>query len=126
MSHITHVDTEIRDREVLLRALERMGRSWEENLVVSHHGERRSMDIVLRDGPDRGVGFRRPGAGRPFRMYAWGVGPGVTQGFRQRVFQEYARLKLLEEARKRSFALVGETVGAGGQIRLVLRKVGQA
>ena len=122
MSHITSVRTEIHDRKVLLQALERLGCSWEEDQVVHYHNDRRCMDIVLRRSGNRGYGFRRPRAGEPFRMYSWGSGRQRDR-FGQQVFQAYARLKVLAEARKRNFVLVRETVCSGDRIRLVLRKV---
>ncbi len=123
MSHITSVETEIHDRRVLVRALERLGCKWEEDQLVRYHYDRRRMDIVLRNTNNKGVGFMRQGAGEPFRMYCWGSGGDRNRKFGEKVFQEYARLKILEEARKRNYALVRETVCAGDRIRLVLRKV---
>ena len=123
MSHITSVETEIHDRRVLVRALERLGCKWEEDQLVRYHNDRRRMDIVLRNTNTQGVGFGRPRPGEPFRMYNWGSGRDRNRKFEQKVFQEYARLKVLEEARKRNYALVRETVCAGDRIRLVLRKV---
>ena len=123
MSHITSVKTEIHDRDILLRTLKKLGCSWAEDQTVLYHNDRRRMDIVLRMEKDRGIGFRRARAGEPFRMYSWGTVRERDRKFRRRIFQEYARLKVLEEARKRNYALVRETVCAGDRIRLVLRKV---
>jgi hypothetical protein len=123
MSHITTVETEIRDREVLVRTLEKLGILWEEDRWVRYHHDRLRMDIVIGRSRGAGTGFRRPGPGQAFQMHGWGSGGGGSLAWKGRILQEYARLKVLKEARKRNFGLVQETVCSGNRIRLVLRKV---
>jgi len=123
MSHITTVETEIRDREILVQALERLGISWEKDQWVQVHLDRIRMDIVIGDARREGMGFSRRGPGKAYQMHGWGRSLGGNSPRKGRILQEYARLKVLKEARRRNYGLVEETRCSGNRIRLVLRKV---
>jgi hypothetical protein len=123
MSHITTVETRIYDREVLLQALEKLGISWVEDRWVQEHNDRIRMDIVIRGGRGSGTGFHRPGNGKAFQMHSWGGKAGNAKR-KGKILQEYARIKILKEARRKRYGLVRETVCSGNRIQLVLRKVG--
>jgi len=122
MSHITTVATEIRDREVLVQALEQLGVAWAENRWVHGHEGSIRMDILIGNELRAGMGFGRAGPDLAYVVHSWGRGWGGNSSRRDRILQEYARLKVLKEARRRNYGLVEQTRCSGNRIRLVLRK----
>jgi hypothetical protein len=123
MSHITWVCTQIRDKEVLLDVLKKLGYSCEENLSLGSGRGSLCLDVVARKGKGFRIGFYREKKEEPYMAYYRDDKEAEYKAFQDKVLQSYAREKVLKEARHRNYVLVSEQKCADNRIRLVLRKV---
>ena len=123
MSHTTWVCTQIRDKDVLLDVLKKLGYSCEHNRCLGSGRGSLSLDIVARKGRGFQVGFYRENIKDPYIAYYRDDIEAEYKAFQGRVLQSYAREKVLKEARRRNYVLVSEQTCADNRIRLVLRKV---
>jgi hypothetical protein len=123
MSHITKVETWISDKEALLETLGELGHEWEERRTIHYEGRIVTAEVAVRRKGRFNIGFLRGEEGNIYEMHAFGLSPSEARAFRDRLYQRYARRKLLKEARKQNFVLVHEKVYGDNRIRLVLRKV---
>lgn len=124
MSHITQVETWISDKEILLETLGELGHECEERHAIHYEGRIVTADVAVWRKGRFSIGFLRREEGNIYEMHAFGLSPSGARAFHDRVYQRYARKKLLKEARKQNFVLVHEKVYKDNRIRLVLRKVG--
>jgi len=123
MSHITHVQTRIYDREVLLQTLKSLGRSYGEDREVRYEGRNIRFDIVLERRGGGCIGFQWDRQDGSYRIAYWGVSPSGSADFQDRLLQQYARNKILKEAGLRNYVLAQEQRCGENRVRLVLRKI---
>lgn len=123
MSHITQVETQVYDREVLLQVLEENGYAYEIERII--YFERRSilMDVVVHGARGFHMGFRRTHPDEAYTILYWDAGPKKFKSIQDKLLQQYARSKVLKEARQRNYVLVREKSLAGNRIQMVLRKI---
>jgi hypothetical protein len=124
MSHITKVETWISDKEALLETLAELGHECEERCTIYYEGRMVTADVAVRRKGRFSIGFLRREEGNVYEMHAFGLSRSEVRAFHDRLYQRYARKKLLKEARKQNFVLVHEKVYEDSRIRLVLRKAG--
>lgn len=123
MSHITKVETRIRDREILLATLDELGHDYEEMRTIHYEGRNVPMNVAVWKKGGFRIGFTRRGDDDVYQMHSFGVRPADVKAFHDKLHQRYARKKLLKEALKKNFVLAQEKVYKDKRIRLVLRKV---
>ena len=123
MSHITKVETRIRDREILLETLKELGHSYEENRKLRAGRAHLVMDVAIRSRAGFHVGFRREKEDGAYKMYLLDVNAKEYKALRDAVMQRYAKKKIVKEARRRNYIVAEEKVCSGNRLRLVLRKI---
>ena len=122
MSHVATIKTELYDRGILLETLNEL------NLSVSKgegRDDHRTIGLLLKSLGRNTIRFRKKTTDEAFRI------EGVVEDLERpeikklldTIRQDYARRKILVEARKKGFALVRQVRAETGEIRLVLRKV---
>ena len=128
MSHFTTIKTEIRDRAILLKALQGLKVRFQENgTLQGHQNQKQTVDLVIQGDKGFTWGFRKTGKDGAFQV------TGVLEDLRNSqlikmvdaIQQEYARLKVLAEARKEGFGLILQQRTETGAVKLILRKVGK-
>jgi hypothetical protein len=123
MSHITWVETQIRDKEILLEVLKKLGYACEENVWSGSGRGSSPLDVVARKGRGFQVGFYRREKEESYMVCYTEDRQAEYKAFQDKVLQAYAREKILKEARRRNYVLVREQRCEDNRIRLVLRKV---
>ena len=117
MSQIIRIrKTQMLEREYLLKALEDLGFTWEENAQVGPVGNRRRVEIKVRG---RNVGFDK--SGDSFRMFSFRTSSDTR--FLQKVTQRYVYHVTRAKLEAQGFAVASEEVQRGGKIHLVLRRM---
>ena len=122
MSHVTTIKTELYDRGILLETLHEL------NLSVSKgegRDDHRTISLLLKGLGRNTIRFRKKAMDEAYRI------EGVVEDLERpeikklldTIRQDYARRKILVEARKKGFALVRQVRAETGEIKLVLRKV---
>jgi hypothetical protein len=124
MSHITRINTQIIEKEVLLQALTDLGYRFEEgDLEIGAASAARvkvQIKVLLRLSLD--IGLRQTPRGYEIVADWWGV-RGVKQAeFTNALLQRYAYLATRARLEAQGFALVEETT-RDGQVHLTLRRV---
>jgi len=129
MSHYTTIKTEIRDRGILLEALQSLNiRFKETGTFQDHQNKRQNVALVIQEGQDLTWGFRKTEKDEVYQV-AGIIEDLHSSRVRKRIDaiqQEYARLKVLAEARKEGFSVVLQQRTETGTVKLILRKVGNA
>ena len=127
MSHFTTIKTEIRDRTILLEALQGLKIRFQENgSLQGHQNQRQNVDLVIQGDKGLTWGFRKTEKDSVYQV------TGILEDLRSSqlkkmvdtIQQEYARLKVLAEARKEGFSLVLQQRTETGAVKLILRKAG--
>lgn len=125
MSHITAVKTELRDGEILRRALEGKGYRVRDATGESDSKERGMAGVEFFASND-GVrlGFTRDNPGECYRILADWVDQGKkADSILKGIVQSYSREKVIDGARRRGYAIVKNRVLENGSIEIVLRKL---
>lgn len=123
VSHVTHVQTRIHDREVLLQTLNSLGMRYAEQCEVSFEGRRFRFDILLERPRGCCIGFEPDERDGSYRIAYCGVNRNASRKFQDTLYQLYARNKILKEAGLRNYVLAREQRCAENRLRLVLRKI---
>ena len=127
MSHFTRIQTQIVEREYLLKALHELGYNPEQGElnVRAVGGSAQKAEIKIRLGlMGREVGFRKAGDNYEIVADWWGL-PGKTrQEFQHKVAQRYAYHAALGKLQAQGFDLVTDETQQDGQIHLTLRRMG--
>jgi hypothetical protein len=122
MSHVATIKTELYDRGILLETLHDL------NLSVSKmegRDDHQTISLLLKGLGRNTIRFRKKAMDAAYRI------EGVVEDLERpeikklldTIRQDYARRKILVEARKKGFALVRQVRTETGEIKLVLRKV---
>lgn len=124
MSHFTHVETKMTDKDFLKAALEDLGlRIREGDLEIrSHVGERTRVEMQVKVG-GRLVGFKKVGDAYQMVGDAFALSALNRDGFMRRLTQRYAYHAAKARLAEQGFDLVAEEVAEDGEIHLLLRRV---
>lgn len=132
VSHMTEVETLVKDLTCLKETLEELGYAFSEAAagqkvwVRGWNGAREAADLVINTKSSYDIGLRLKLDGTyEFLADWWGVEShaGFTQTeFTQKVLQTYSYHKVITEAKSHGFSLVSETRTADQAINVVMRK----
>ena len=124
MSHISHVKTQMVEKEFLTQALKDLGYSYEEGeLEIKGTGGKKAhvaIKINLRLSQD--IGFQKNGDAYEIVADWYGVRRIKKKEFTEKVMQRYAYVATKAKLEEQGFSLVSEEVGEKGKIHLVLRR----
>jgi hypothetical protein len=127
MSHLTTIKTEIRDQEVLIETLEelKIPISWV-NPNKKMGSSPKPIDLTIITGK-KGfkMGFGRTSPDEPYEIIGrWenleGKGSKILI---DKIYQEYARRKIIKESQKKGFSLILQQRTETGDVRLILKKM---
>jgi len=127
MSHLTAIKTEIRDREVLIETLEGL------NLPVTQANQGKKVksapkpiDLSIITGKEGfKMGFGRTSPDEPYEVIGrWEDLEGKrSKTLTDKIYQEYARRKIIKESQKKGFSLIIQQRTESGDVRLILKKM---
>lgn len=124
LSHFTHLETKITDKDFLKLALRDLDlRCREGDLEMkSHAGERVRVEIQM-NVAGHPVGFRKSGDAFDLVGDAFALAALNRAGFMRRLTQRYAYHAAKARLEEQGFDLVAEEVGEDGEIHLLLRRM---
>ena len=124
MSHISHVKTQMIEKEFLTQALKDLGYSYEEgDLEIKGTGGKKAnvaIKINLRLSLD--IGLQKNGDAYEIVADWYGVRGIKKKEFSEKLMQRYAYVATKAKLEEQGFSLVSEEVGEKGKIHLVLRR----
>jgi len=125
MSHFTTVRTELRNGDLVAKALDRLGFSFERGQVdiKGYEGQRDAAEFRLpTKDPDYDIGLRR--AGDRYEVVAdwWGISEHEEKAFAARLNREYAIVATTESLEKQGFREVQFSESPKGEVRILLRR----
>lgn len=125
MSHFSRIQTQMADKELVLKALKDLGFTCQEGdqHVIGFGGQKTAVEIRIPLKMSYDIGLRKKGSSYEIVADWFGV-RGITQkDFTGKLMQRYAyhaaRMKLEEQG----FDMIEEKVEETGQIRIVLRRM---
>lgn len=124
VSHFTHVETKITDKDFLKMALQDLGLRWREGdlEIRSHIGERERAELMVKVA-GQWIGFQRAGDAYHLVGDAFALSALNRDGFMRRLTQRYAYHAAKAKLAEQGFDLVQEEVAQDGEIHLVLRRM---
>jgi len=125
VSHITQIKTELKDGQVLRKALLKLGYHVKEGAFVSGGYARGEQDVeILATTGDQSIGFKRSGAySEPYEIIAdWNGNRKKQDQLVTDIFQTYSQEKVVKAARLRGYSIIRNHTNQKGQIEMVLRK----
>ena len=125
MSHITHIKTQMKEQEYLVKALQDLGYAPEVgDLTVSELlGPKVNVEVRISSGIfGRQVGFRK--SGDNYEMVADWFGSRKVRNieFMNKITQRYAYHAALDILQDKRFSKVTEEVDQYGRLHIVLRR----
>lgn len=124
MSHITHIKTQMVNKEFLLKAIQDLGYAFEEGpQEINGIGDTKSqveIKIPMRLSSD--IGFCLTSQGYEVVADWWSVRGVKREAFTNQLLQRYAYHATLSKLEEQGFTLVEEKSTKTGQLRLVLRR----
>ena len=127
MSHITKIKTELKDGDVLRKALRKLGYDLREGGVVTGGYRReRGKDVeILATKGILGIGFKRSESDHnPYEIIAdWDGSRKKQKKIVNNIYQTYSQEKVVKAARSRGYSIIMNHTNQNGQIEIVLRKV---
>ena len=126
MSHITTVKTELKDVNVLKKALVKLGYRVKEGGVITggYSGGRKNVEILAtKDGFE--IGFKRSKAkSNPFEILAdWNGYAKKQEKTINDIFQTYSVEYVLKVSPLKGYSVVKNRKNENGQVEILLRKV---
>jgi hypothetical protein len=121
MSHFTRVRTQLRDMEMVKRALIDLGYKVTSGSVYGFGGQEARVDLVVRTAGKYDIGFKMEGSNIEMIADFWGI-PVDRAEFLRRLTQRYAYLTVTEQARQQGWQTVLEETQPDGSIRLVMQR----
>jgi uncharacterized protein DUF1257 len=131
MSHIAQVETEIRDLNALVAALEEINPAWKEQVIVDTNGttlhgyaEDRQANVVIRTrskGSFGDIGFLRTESGK-YRLIVDDLDLQHMGGksWIDRLTRTYAKHVILDEAERSGQEVLSEETRADGSIKIMI------
>ncbi|MDD1674892.1 MAG: DUF1257 domain-containing protein [Methanomicrobiales archaeon] len=130
MSHFSRIQTQFRDREILIQCLQEMGyQVIPEGLIKGYHGQEK-VDFSIQAEKGYGIGFRQNAEGT-YDIIAdwWGVRGTRQQDLIERlqarvnrIQRDYALKVVMEQTQKMGFSVVDQIEEKNGEVRLVVRR----
>ncbi len=126
MSHFTFIKTQITEKNLLAKALVRIGYSPEQGLlpIKDYFGGKTKVEIrILTAKSNKYIGFRK--AGESYEVVAdwWGISELDRTEFIQELTQSYAYCATREKLEEQGFSVASEQTQPDGRIHLVLRRM---
>jgi len=121
MSHFTRVKTQLKDIEMVKRALEDLGHTIVAGKVRGYGKRKAPADFVVRLDDRYDVGFRQEGDTVSMIADLWEV-PIDADKFLRQVSQRYAYLTVVEQTASQGWQVVTEENQADGSVRLVMQR----
>ena len=124
MSHISHVKTQMVEKEFLIQALKDLGYSYEEGdlEIQGTGGKKARVDVKINLRLSFDIGFQKKGEAYEIVADWYGVRGLKKKEFTEKVMQRYAYCATRAKLEEQGFTLVSEEVGEKGKIHLVLRR----
>lgn len=122
MSKFVQIQTQLRQPEMIKRALDKLQLSYTEDKTYVHRwsGSRHVVPLLVQSGSLR-FGFRPTDDGN-YEVVADDMQMRKIQSIVDQVSQQYAYAMVLEETAKAGFNLVEESIGNDDTIRLTVRR----
>lgn len=126
MSHFVRIQTQIKEKEMLTRALRDLHHEYQEgeNLVVrGYAGNRETAEVVVNTGSEYDIGFQRKQEVYECVADWWGVEKDTSirqQNFVRQLNQEYARNVVLDQAEEEYLLVEEERVLESGEREIIL------
>lgn len=127
MSHFSRIQTQMADKDIVLKALEDMGFTYEEGdqHVVGFGGQKMSVEIRIPLKMSYDLGLRKRGNSYEIVADWFGV-RGINQKqFTEKLMQRYAYHATRSKLTEQGFDMIEETVDETGEIRILLRRMAQ-
>ncbi|MBI1792230.1 MAG: DUF1257 domain-containing protein [Acidobacteria bacterium] len=130
MSHFIRIKTQIREREHLTQALRDLHYQFQEgeSLVVrGFAGNRETAQIVVNNGSNYDIGFRRQAGEYEVVADWWGVEGNTSirqQTFVEQVNRQYAYSLIHEQAREQNLIVEEEQQLENGDVVIILSERG--
>jgi hypothetical protein len=126
MSHFTRINTQMVNREYILKTLSDLNLEWEtgDAEIRTLEGIKRKVDIKIKTGllrPDIGL----VKSGKSYSIIGDWYSVSGMKRFHQKVLQRYAYHAAMDKLQAQGFNLVNEEQQEDGQIHLVLRRMGK-
>lgn len=121
MSHFTRIRTQLRDMEMVKRALADLGYKVSTGTVHGFGGQETQADLIVQTGGKYNIGFRREGSEIEMVADFWGLKMDRLE-FLRRLTQRYAYLTVTEQARQQGWQTLIEETQPDGSIRLVMQR----
>ena len=125
MSHFSTIKTKIKDKDVLIKALNTLNYATRENVLLvnptDHDHQQWNVEVALNDF----VGFKRAKDGTlqlVAELDAWKESIPVER-FLEKVTQAYAREQVVETVQDKGFSVVTEQKDVDNTIELVVEKL---
>lgn len=126
MSHLTTIRTEIRDSEILLETIKELKIPITQGKSIRQAGSsEKRIDLVISGKGGLQLGLKKNSPDDPYEIIGrWETLENKeTKNLIDKIYQEYARRKVITEAQKKGFSLVMQQRTETGDIRLVLKKL---
>tara|TARA_B100000287_G_scaffold165172_1_gene155796 strand:- start:516 stop:893 length:378 start_codon:yes stop_codon:yes gene_type:complete len=124
MSHFSTIKTKIKDKDVLIKALNTLNYATRENVLLvnpkDHDHQQWNVEVALNDF----VGFKRAKDGTlqlVAELDAWKESIPVER-FLEKVTQAYAREQVVETVQDKGYVVVSERKSVDNTIELVVEK----
>tara|TARA_B100000131_G_scaffold55663_1_gene50816 strand:- start:300 stop:677 length:378 start_codon:yes stop_codon:yes gene_type:complete len=124
MSHFSTIKTKIKDKDVLIKALNTLNYATRENVLLvnptDHDHQQWNVEVALNDF----VGFKRAKDGTlqlVAELDAWKESIPVER-FLEKVTQAYAREQVVETVQDKGYVVVSEQKSVDNTIELVVEK----
>lgn len=125
MSHFSRIQTQMVDKEFVIKALQDLGFAFQEGeqQVNGFGGQKTAVDIRIPLKFSYDIGLAKRGSSYEIIADWYGVRGLNQKDFSQKLTQRYAYHATRAKLEKQGFAMVEEKVEETGQIRLVLRRM---
>jgi len=124
MSHFSTIKTKLKDKDVLIKALNALSYSAQENVLLDNPDDHDHRQWNVEVGITRYVGFKRSQDGTlelVAELDAWEESIPIER-FLQKVTQAYAREMLVETVQEKGYTVVSEQKSVDNTIELVVEK----
>lgn len=124
MSHFSTIKTKIKDKEVLVKALNALSYAALENVLLDNPIDHKHEQVQVEVGVTRYVGFRRAEDGTlelVAERDAWDESIPIER-FLEKVTQAYAREQVVETVQEQGYSVVSEQKSVDNTIELVVEK----
>ncbi len=126
MSHFSRIETQMTDKDIVLKALKDLGFTYQEGdqQVQGFGGQKTAVEIRIPLKMSYDIGLRKKGKAYEIVGDWFGV-RGINQkSFTDQLMQRYAYHATRAKLEAQGFDMVEEKVEETGQIRIVLRRMG--